>query len=231
MQKQFTIAAASLAITLGFSTGVLFADAPATQPAKTDTAEPECGCCEAPQDKAAQTQPAQTPSQEKHTVPPALNFTVKNIEGKPVNLADYQGKVVLMVNVASKCGLTPQYKGLEGLNEKFGAKGLKVLGFPANNFGAQEPGSEAEIKTFCTTNYGVKFDMFSKISVKGEDKHPLYKYLTEQDAIGKKGGDITWNFEKFLLNRKGEVVARFSPKTAPDAPEVVKAIETELAKN
>lgn len=163
-------------------------------------------------------------------MPTALNFNMKSLDGKDVSLAKYQGNVVLMVNVASKCGLTPQYKALEALNAKYGPKGLRVLGFPANNFGAQEPGTDTQIQEFCTTNFGVKFDMFSKISVKGADKHPLYAYLTEKDPVGSKGGDISWNFEKFLLNRKGEVVARIAPKTAPDAPEVVSAIEAELAK-
>ena len=173
---------------------------------------------------------AEQPKQEKPAVPAALNFTMKSLDGKDVNLSKYQGKVVLMVNVASKCGLTPQYKTLQAAHDKYGPQGLAILGFPANNFGSQEPGTDAQIGEFCEKNYGVKFDMFSKISVKGDDKAPLYKYLTEQDPIGSKGKDITWNFEKFLLNRKGEVVARFSPQTKPDAPEVVKAIEAELAK-
>lgn len=180
---------------------------------------------------SAENHPATQPSdKEKKPVPAALHFKMKSLDGKEVDLARYQGKVVLMVNVASKCGLTPQYKLLEALHKKYAEKGLAILGFPANNFGAQEPGTDEQIHEFCTKNYGVDFDMFSKISVKGQDKAPLYKFLTEQDEIGKKGGDITWNFEKFLINRHGQVVARFSPKTAPDAPEVVKAIETELEK-
>ncbi len=160
----------------------------------------------------------------------ALSFTMKSLDGKDVSLSKYKGKVVLMVNVASKCGLTPQYKTLQGLDDKYRAKGLSILGFPANNFGAQEPGTNDEIGAFCEKNYGVKFDMFAKVSVKGEDKTPLYKYLTEEDAVGSKDKDITWNFEKFLIGRNGEVVARFSPKMAPDDPKIVNAIEVELNK-
>jgi glutathione peroxidase len=136
----------------------------------------------------------------------------------------------LMVNVASKCGLTPQYEELEALHEKYHDKGLAVLGFPANEFGKQEPGSNEEIGEFCKKNYGVEFDMFSKVVVKGDDKCDLYKFLTSKETNGKFAGDISWNFEKFLVNKKGEVVARFKPQTKPDAPEVIKAIEAELAK-
>ncbi len=167
---------------------------------------------------------------KENAVSKALNFTMKSLDGKDVNLAKYQGNVVLMVNVASKCGLTPQYKQLQALDDKYRAKGLSILGFPANNFGAQEPGTNDEIGSFCEKNYGVKFDMFAKVSVKGDDKTPLYKYLTEEDAVGKAGKDITWNFEKFLIGRNGQVVARFSPKTAPDDVTVVNAIEAELNK-
>ena len=163
-------------------------------------------------------------------VPAVLNFTMNRLDGKSANLGDYSGKVVLMVNVASQCGLTPQYEQLEGLHEKFAEKGLAVLGFPANEFGKQEPGTDSEISTFCQKNYGVKFDMFSKVVVKGEGQCPLYKYLTSKDTDPKFAGDITWNFEKFLIGRHGEIVARFAPRVKPDAPEVVKAIEDELAK-
>jgi len=171
-------------------------------------------------------------------VPEVLNFKMKKLDGKEANLADYQGKVVLIVNVASQCGLTPQYKQLEQLHEKYGEKGLAVVGFPANEFGAQEPGTDAEIATFCKDKYDVKFDMFSKVVVKGDDKCPLYKFLTSKETkyVTPKetkpayAGDISWNFEKFLIGRNGEVVARFAPPVKPDAEEVVKAIETELAK-
>lgn len=162
-------------------------------------------------------------------VAPALNFVMKDIDGKVVNLARYQGKAILMVNVASKCGFTPQYAGLEKLYEKYKAKGLVILGFPANEFMQQEPGTNAEIKTFCTGKYNVTFPMFSKIVVKGEGVNPLYKYLTSKETDGKFAGDITWNFNKFLLNRSGAVIARFDSKIAPDSTELVKAIEAALA--
>ncbi len=168
---------------------------------------------------------------EETPVPAALNFTMDSIDGQPVPLAKYQGKVVLMVNVASKCGLTKQYTQLQALHEKYAQQGLAILGFPANDFGSQEPGSNEEIKTFCTTKHKVAFDMFAKISVKGDDQCPLYKYLTSLDPTPgpASGGDITWNFEKFLLNRKGEVIARFAPRTSPDDAQVIQAVERELA--
>jgi glutathione peroxidase len=167
-------------------------------------------------------------------VPAALNFKMKRLDGKPVNLGDYKGKVVLMVNVASQCGLTPQYEALEDLHEKFSEKGLAILGFPANEFGKQEPGTDDEISTFCKQNYGVKFDMFSKVVVKkvegGDEPCALYKFLTSKETNPKFAGDIKWNFEKFLIGRNGEVIARFEPKVKPDSDEVVGAIEAELAK-
>ncbi len=159
-----------------------------------------------------------------------LDFKMKDINGKEVDLSNYKGKVVLMVNVASKCGNTPQYKSLEELSSKYKDKGLAVLGFPANEFGKQEPGSDQEIKDFCTKNYGVDFDMFSKIVVKGSGIAPLYQYLTAKETNPQFAGDISWNFEKFLVGRDGKVVARFKPATKPDSDEVVKAIETELGK-
>ena len=167
-------------------------------------------------------------------VPPVLNFKMKKLDGKEADLSTYQGKVVLIVNVASQCGLTPQYAQLEQLHEQFGEKGLAVLGFPANEFGAQEPGTDAEISTFCTSKYGVKFDMFSKVVVKklddGPEPCPLYKYLISKETDPKFAGPITWNFEKFLIGRNGEIVKRFAPKVKPDSPEVIQAIEDELAK-
>jgi glutathione peroxidase len=162
--------------------------------------------------------------------PAALNFTMKSITGQDVNLADYQGKVLLVVNVASKCGLTPQYEELEALHEKYGGKGLAVLGFPCNQFGKQEPGTDAEIAEFCSATYKVKFPMFSKVDVNGEKAAPIYKYLTALETKPKGKGDIAWNFEKFVIGKNGEVVARFAPKTAPDAPEVLEVIDAELAK-
>lgn len=155
------------------------------------------------------------------------DFTMTDIDGKPAPLSRYQGKVMLVVNVASKCGLTPQYKELQTLHEKYQAKGLRIVGFPANNFKGQEPGTDAEIKKFCDTNYKVSFDLMSKISVKEPDQSPLYTYLTKQSKFP---GEIQWNFEKFLVGPDGKVVARFAPRVKPDSPEVIKAIEQELAK-
>lgn len=163
-------------------------------------------------------------------VPAVLGFTMDSIDGQPVELSKYHGRVVLIVNVASKCGLTPQYKALEALHEKFGEKGLSVLGFPANEFGRQEPGTNDEIKDFCTSNFGVKFDMFAKVVVKGDGQCELYKFLTSDATNPGMAGPITWNFEKFLVGRDGKVVKRFAPRVAPDAPEVLAAIEAELAK-
>jgi len=159
-----------------------------------------------------------------------LDFTLDSLDGKPVELSKYKGNVVLIVNVASKCGLTPQYKQLEEVYTKYKGDGLEVLGFPANEFLAQEPGSNKDISTFCTEKYGVDFPMFSKIVVKGDGINPLYKFLTSKDTNPDFAGDISWNFEKFLVGRDGKVVKRFAPRTKPDAPEVVQAIEAELAK-
>lgn len=158
-----------------------------------------------------------------------LDYTMKDIDGNDVDLSKYKGDVVMIVNVASKCGLTPQYEQLQELHSKYSGQGFKILGFPANNFMGQEPGTDAEIKTFCATKYNVEFDMFSKISVKDDDQADLYKELTSETENEGFGGDITWNFEKFLVNREGIVIARFSPRTKPDAPEVIEAIEAELA--
>jgi len=160
-----------------------------------------------------------------------LNLEMQTLEGKKVNLAKkYEGKVVLLVNVASKCGNTPQYEQLEALYEKYGEQGLAIVGVPCNQFGKQEPGSAKEIAEFCEQNYGVTFDLLAKVDVNGDDAAPLYKYLTSKETNKIAPGKITWNFEKFLFDRDGQLVARFAPKTKPDAPEVVKAIETELAK-
>ncbi|MBK8150112.1 MAG: glutathione peroxidase [Acidobacteria bacterium] len=153
------------------------------------------------------------------------DFTMKNIDGREVKLDEYKDKVALIVNTASKCGLTPQYEGLQNLYDKYKDKGFFVLGFPANNFMGQEPGTEQEIKEFCTLKYKVTFPMFSKISVKGDDQHALYRYLTGQKDFG---GDITWNFEKFLVDGNGRVIARFSPSTKPDDPALVAAVEKAL---
>lgn len=173
---------------------------------------------------------AQAAEKESKAVPAALNFKMKSLDGKPVDLSKYKGKVVMIVNVASQCGNTPQYAGLEELHEKYADKGLAILGFPANEFGAQEPGSDTEIAEFCEKNYGVKFDMFSKVVVKGEGQCPLYKFLTSKETDPKFAGDVSWNFEKFLIGRDGNVVARFAPKVKPESEEVVSVIEEQLAK-
>lgn len=167
---------------------------------------------------------------ENEGVPAALDFEMKSLDGKPVELSKYHGDVVLMVNVASRCGLTPQYKQLQALHAEYGDKGLSILGFPANEFGKQEPGTDGEIKEFCSANYGVKFDMFSKVVVKGDGICPLYEFLTDKKSNPGFDGEINWNFEKFLVGRDGKVVARFAPKVKPDAPEVIAAIEAEVAK-
>jgi len=167
---------------------------------------------------------------EKDKVSTPLNLTMKSLGGKDVDLAKYRGKVVLIVNVASKCGLTPQYKQLQELYDKHAKEGLAILGFPCNQFRSQEPGTAEEIQEFCRANYGVTFDMFAKIDVNGPSACDLYKCLTALDTKPVGPGPISWNFEKFVLARNGEVVARFGPRTKPDDPEVLKAIEAELAK-
>jgi glutathione peroxidase len=156
------------------------------------------------------------------------DFTVKDIDGKEVKLEQYKGKVLLIVNVASQCGYTPQYEGLQKLYSQFQAAGLVVLGFPANNFKGQEPGSNEQIKEFCSTTYGVTFPMFSKISVKGDDIHPLYQYLTSGKDNAELAGEISWNFNKFLVNPAGKVVARFTPADKPESEKIIDAIQQAL---
>jgi len=156
-------------------------------------------------------------------------FTLNSIDGAPAPLSGFKGKVVLLVNVASKCGYTPQYAGLEKLYETYKDKGFVIVGVPANNFGAQEPGTNEEIKTFCSRTYNVTFPMMSKVSVKGSDKTPLYQYLTDASANPKTGGEIKWNFTKFLIDRKGNIAARFESAVTPDSTDMVKAIEQALA--
>ncbi len=179
-----------------------------------------------------------------------LDIPVKKITGEDTSLAEFKGHVLLVVNVASKCGLTPQYEGLEKIYEQYKGQGLVVAGFPANDFKAQEPGTNEEIQTFCTTNFGVKFPLFEKITVAGPEKHPLYNALiaAQPKAVsvsnvpfreklkgygieGNPEPEVLWNFEKFLVSRSGEVVERFAPDTQPDAPELKAAIESELAKS
>jgi glutathione peroxidase len=159
-----------------------------------------------------------------------LGFTLKDIKGNPVELSKYKGKVVLLVNVASQCGLTPQYEGLQALYQKYEKDGFVIVGIPANEFGHQEPGTNEEIEKFCTSKYSVTFPMMSKIVVKGEGIDPLYKYLTKVDTKPAPAGDIIWNFEKFLVGKDGQVKARFAPRTKPDDPKLVEAIATELKK-
>ena len=156
-------------------------------------------------------------------------FTMKSIDGRDVSLADYRGKVLLIVNVASKCGFTGQYEGLQKLYETYEKRGLVVLGFPSNDFLGQEPGSNEQIASFCRTTYGVTFPMFAKISVKGREPHPLYRFLTGRETNPDFPGDITWNFNKFLVGRDGRIVARFGSRTKPESPEVAAAIEKALA--
>jgi glutathione peroxidase len=157
-----------------------------------------------------------------------LDFTLNSLDGKPAPLAEYRGKVVLIVNVASKCGYTPQYTGLEKIYEKYKDQGFVILGFPANNFGGQEPGTNEEIKTFCSSKYQVTFPMYSKVSVKGADSTPLYQFLTDKQSNPATSGEIKWNFTKFLVDRNGKVIARFEPAVTPESADVTGAIEKAL---
>ena len=161
-------------------------------------------------------------------VPPALNFTVKTIDGKDKSLSDYKDKVIVVVNTASRCGMTPQYSKLQSLHKKFGDKGLAVLGFPCNQFGGQEPGSEKDIMAFCSDNYGVEFDMFSKVNVNGDDANDFFKHLTSLDTNPKGSGKVSWNFEKFLIDRNGNVIGRFGSRTDPMGKDFVAEVEKAL---
>lgn len=158
--------------------------------------------------------------------PMVYEFMLNDIDGKPVSLSQFRGKVLLLINTASFCGNTPQYTDLEKMYEQYREKGFEILAFPANNFGQQEPGTNAEIKTFCYTKYSLSFPLFSKISVKGDDKHPLYRYLTEQSPFP---GEVEWNFQKYLVDRSGKVVARYPHRTKPLAPEILQDVERVLA--
>ncbi len=159
------------------------------------------------------------------------DFTLNSIDGQPTPLSSFKGKVVLLVNVASRCGYTPQYTALESIYEKYESRGFVIVGIPANNFGGQEPGSNQEIKTFCTAKYHVTFPMMAKVSVKGDDITPLYQFLTDKSANPNTGGEIGWNFTKFLVGPDGRVIARFDSKVEPDSPQVTSAIEKALADN
>lgn len=239
MKNAFSMMAVCAALTLG--SGIVFAQRepdpkPSEVPAKTPETKDEKGKTQAKDaDKPGDTAPvkdqkapeAKQPPTRAVADPAVLEFKVKDIEGKEVDLGTFKGKVVLIVNVASKCGYTRQYAGLQKLYEQKKDQGLVILGFPANDFGSQEPGTDMEIKEFCTANYKVTFPMFSKISVKGESAHPLYKKLSAQPAPV--GGDPKWNFTKFLVDRKGNVVARFDSNVKPDSAEFVKKIDELLA--
>ena len=161
-------------------------------------------------------------------LPTVFEFTMKSLDGDNVNLEKYRGKPILIVNVASECGYTYQYEGLQKLHEKYAKRGLVVLGFPSNDFGQQEPGSAIEIKTFCERNYGVKFDMFAKVVVRGPNKVPLYDYLTSKETNPESFGEVKWNFEKFIINREGKIVGRFRSNVEPESKQIVSAIESAL---
>ena len=176
----------------------------------------------------AQETPATKPADAK-AVPAVLDFKMKSLAGDTVNLADYQGKVIVMVNTASRCGFTPQYKALEALNEQYKDKGLVVLGFPSNSFN-QELATDSAVADFCEQNFGVKFPMFSVVSVKGEDQCPLYQYLTSKETNPASPGEVKWNFEKFIIGKDGKIAARFRSPTKPDSEEMMKVISAELAK-
>jgi glutathione peroxidase len=175
-------------------------------------------------------EPTKAPAVAKDGKPAGpLDFTVKDINGKDANLSQYKGKVVMIVNVASKCGYTPQYEQLEAVYKKYADKGLVILGFPANNFGQQEPGTDEQIETFCKSKFGVTFPMMSKISVLGDDKAPLYKFLTEKQTAGDFAAEIGWNFNKFIVDRNGNVIARYNSKVKPDDKLIVDEIDKALA--
>ncbi len=173
--------------------------------------------------------PNNTPTIESSQASSIHDFKVKNIDGKKIKLSDYEGDVLLLVNVASQCGLTePNYPRLEKLYKKYKDQGFRILAFPANNFGKQEPGSNASIKQFCKKKYHVTFDLFAKVSVKGDDQCDLYRYLTKHPNA-KIAGDVPWNFQKYLVNREGEVIAKFDPRTLPDDPKLIDLLEKTLA--
>lgn len=162
--------------------------------------------------------------------PSIYDYTLNSIDGQSTPLSTFKGKVVMLVNVASRCGYTPQYAGLESLYEKYKSQGFVIVGIPANNFMSQEPGTNGEIKTFCRSKYNVQFPMMAKVSVAGADKAPLYQYLTSEEKNPKTGGEIKWNFTKFLVDRDGKIVARFEPATTPEDPYVSAAVQQALAK-
>lgn len=234
MNTRNMMLAAWLALGVGAS-AVVAQNKPETKPAETPAKAPEKKDEKKEQPKSPESSPAtpakapeaRQPPTREIADPAVLGFKLKDIDGKEVDLASFKGKVVLMVNVASKCGYTKQYAGLQKLYDEKKDKGLVILGFPANDFGSQEPGTESEIKEFCTSTYKVTFPMFSKITVKGDSAHPLYKKLSAQPTPV--GGEPKWNFTKFLVDRKGNAVARFDSNVKPDAAELVKKIDELLA--
>ncbi len=178
----------------------------------------------------SRTEPAAAEASDEPATAGALSFQVKSIDGADVDMSKYAGKVVVIVNTASKCGMTPQYKALQELHTEYSEQGVVVLGFPCNQFGGQEPGTEADIKTFCTKNYGVTFDMFSKVDVNGDDANELFKFLTAQEIQPKGAGAVGWNFEKFILDKTGKPIARFGSRVKPDSEEFTSVIKAALAK-
>jgi glutathione peroxidase len=179
---------------------------------------------------SAGTAPAPTPVADNQEFASMWNAAINTLQGQPTHLSAYKGKALLVVNVASKCGLTPQYSTLEALQKKYADKGFTVVGFPCNQFAGQEPGSAKDIETFCSTTYGVTFPMMEKIEVNGAGRHPIYQALTAISDAGGHSGDIRWNFEKFVISADGSKVTRFDPKTTPDDPAVIAAIEAALPK-
>jgi glutathione peroxidase len=179
---------------------------------------------------AAAAEPPAAPEKEANTMTAdaLYDISIQTLEGQPSSLAEHKGKALLLVNVASKCGMTPQYETLEKLQKRYEGKGFTVLGFPCNQFGGQEPGSPEEIQTFCATNYGISFPLFEKIEVNGAGRHPIYAHLTKVPDGSGEAGDVQWNFEKFVISADGERITRFRSKTVPDAPEVIAAIESGL---
>lgn len=173
-------------------------------------------------------EPTSGNAQTQKVMKSIYDIPLKTINGKPATLGEYKGKVLLIVNVASQCGYTPQYEGLQKIYQQYQSQGLVVLGFPANNFGGQEPGTEAEIKEFCSLKYNVTFPMFAKLSAKGADIHPLYKFLTDKETNPNFAGEIKWNFNKFLIDKNGNPIARFDSSDKPESPKVVQAIEQAL---
>lgn len=227
MQLKMAASGLSNLAYLAFIAGIM---ASATPAAHADPAADEPTPKKQPEKKSSDEKKPEkkTDDKEATTKMPALAFKMKDIDGKEQDLGQYRGNVILMVNVASECGLTPQYEGLQSLYEKYNDQGFVILGFPANNFGKQEPGSNDEIKSFCKKNYGVTFPVFSKVSVKGKDKCELYQYLTNKKADHKHGGEIKWNFSKFVIDRNGQIADRFSPMTTPESKKFVAAIESQL---